>query len=324
MTRKHDDVMNDVLSGLDEQTGQGARTPSRFLRRSGTLAEQGAGERRETMLRLVDPARCRMWEHHNRNYALLTPDSCRDLIDGLKAQGEQEFPAIVRRLPEGESHDWEVICGARRHFAVSWLRANTYPQFRYLIEERELTDEEAFRLADIENRDRADISDYERAKDYAKAIDLYYGGQQKRMAERLEVSPSWLSRYLQLARLPGEIVAAFPAPNDLRELHARQLKPLLADEAAAERVLETARVIARERAAGQGSDVASVLSRLKQGARPPAAPKAKKVAVFRRGPGEQGITVKKSGKVVSMEFPAELSNDSLLAAFRAYLKSRKE
>ncbi|WP_223252097.1 hypothetical protein [Paracoccus mutanolyticus] len=34
-------------------------------------------------------------------------------------------------------------------FAISWLRQTTIAQFRYLIEVRDLTDEEAFRLADI-------------------------------------------------------------------------------------------------------------------------------------------------------------------------------
>jgi ParB family chromosome partitioning protein len=226
VTRRHDTVYEDVLRDLDEKGAPAARAQARFIRRSAALSEQG--ERRETVLRLVEPERCRMWGRHNRDYARLTPENCADLIEGIKAQNGQEFPAIVRRLPEGDTHEWEVICGARRHFAVSWLRANTYPQFRYLIEERELTDEEAFRLADIENRDRADISDYERAKDYAAAIELYYDGQQKKMAERLEVSASWLSRYLQCARLPDEIVAAFASPHEMKELHARELRPLLA------------------------------------------------------------------------------------------------
>ena len=106
------------------------------------------------------------------------------------------------RRRTGPGAPYEVICGARRHFAISWLRANNYPQFRY-----DLTDEEAFRLADIENRDRADLSDYERARDYAHALDLYYGGKQRNMAARLEVSGAWLSRYLYLARLP-EIVSS--------------------------------------------------------------------------------------------------------------------
>ena len=55
----------------------------------------------------------------------------------------------------------------------------------YTVEIRELTDEEAFRLSDIENRAREDISDFERARDYLRALDAYYGGKQQEMAERI-------------------------------------------------------------------------------------------------------------------------------------------
>ena len=257
MTKRHDALFDDVLSGLGDEAPAPAETAgkapgkprggpkeNRFLRRSNALADRAAGTVVEKTLRWVDPARCRMWTRHNRRYDLLTPENCADLIEGFKAQGAQEFPAIVRRLPEGEGHDYEVICGARRHWTVSWLRANNYPKFEFLIEVRELTDEEAFRLADIENRDRRDLSDYERAIDYAAALEAYYGGSQLAMAERLEVSRAWLSRFLDLARLPGEIVAAYPAPTEIRENHARKLKPLLGDEAAAERVLARAANIA--------------------------------------------------------------------------------
>jgi hypothetical protein len=68
-------------------------------------------------------------------------------------------------LADRVAREYEVICGARRHWTVAWLRANNYRQFRFLVEVRELSDEEAFRLSDIENRDREDISDYERAID---------------------------------------------------------------------------------------------------------------------------------------------------------------
>ena len=94
------------------------------------------------------------------------------------------------------------------------------PEFRFLIEPRELSDEEAFRLADLENRSRKDLSDYERAIDYARAIERYYDGSQQRMAERLEVSKSWLSRYLELARLPPEVIAAFGSPHVIGISHA--------------------------------------------------------------------------------------------------------
>ena len=251
MSKRHDAIFDDVLSGLGDNAAKPEdRGGARFLKRSNALSE--SGEREEKTLRWVDAAVCRMWEKHNRAYDLLTEDNCRDLIDGIRSQGQQEFPAIVRRLPVGDPAEYEVICGARRHFAVSWLNANNYPQFRYLIEVRDLTDEEAFRLADIENRDREDISDYERARDYAAAVQNYYGGKQKLMAQRLEVSEAWLSRYLQLAKLPGEIVSAYASIRDIKELHARQLKPLMADDAAKEVILRAAGGIADAQAKARG------------------------------------------------------------------------
>lgn len=331
MSKKHDAIFDDVLSGLNTsgaQAPQSDRTGARFLKRSTTIGERMSGEVQEKTLHLVDPARCRMWSRHNRDYALLTDENCRDLIDGIKSQGQQEFPAIVRRL-EGEDHEFEVICGARRHFAVSWLRGNNYPQFRYLVEVRDITDEEAFRLADIENRDREDISDYERAVDYAAAIKLYYGGQQKAMAERLEVSPPWLSRYLVLAKMPDAVLDAFASRRDIRERHARALKPMLSDPAQAKALLEEAAFLAKtqKRAAkGQGGyvEAAEVFKRLKAAAKP--APKTAKVAtgtLFTRSKGERGIMVKKRGNQVQMSFDADLSPASLRMAFENYLKASK-
>lgn len=328
MSKKHDAVFDDVLSGLDSPAPTTDRPGARFLKRSTSIGERMSGERQEKTLHLVDPARCRMWARHNRDYALLTQDNCRDLIDGIKAQGQQEFPAIVRRL-EGEAQDFEVICGARRHFAVSWLRAHNYPQYRYLVEVRDLTDEEAFRLADIENRDREDISDYERAVDYAEAIRLYYGGAQKAMAERLEVSPPWLSRYLALAKMPEEILSAFASKRDIRERHARELKPLLNVPQQAQAIMAEAATLTHQQAKaakGQGGfiDAAEVFKRLKTAAKPKVKPaKVPTGKLYARSSGERGILVKKQGKQVKMEFDADLSERSLRAAFDAYLKARK-
>lgn len=328
MSKKHDAIFDDVLSGLDTPSPSTERGGARFLKRSTSIGERMTGERQEKTLHLVDPERCRMWERHNRDYALLSEENCRDLIDGIKAQGQQEFPAIVRRL-EGSEHDFEVICGARRHYAVSWLRANNYPQYRYLVEVRDLTDEEAFRLADIENRDREDISDYERAVDYAEAIRLYYGGAQKAMAERLEVSPPWLSRYLVLAKMPEEILNAFASKRDIRERHARALKPLLSNPDQASAIMEEAAFLAKSQArAAQGKgayiDAQEVFKRLVSVAKP----KVKTVKVstgklYARSSGERGIMVKKQGKQVHMAFDADLSDGALRAAFESYLSTRK-
>ena len=318
MSKKHDAIFGDVLKDLDAEeapTGEGDRGQARFLKRTTAMSEQAAGARQEKVLRLVDPATCVMWSGHNRAYDLLTPENCADLIEGLKAQGQQEFPAIVRRL-DGPGAEYEVICGARRHFAVSWLRANNYPQFRYLIEERALTDEEAFRLADIENRDREDISDYERAVDYARAVDRYYGGQQKTMAERLQMSPGFLSRFLQLANLEPEIVAAFASVRDIREIHARQLRPLMVDAAARDRVLEAARAIA----AGEARPgAAEVMARLKAAGSPP----RKRVVADRVFKNPEGnVRLRRKGTMLSLEFHRDLSDTALRAAVDAFLKDR--
>jgi ParB family transcriptional regulator, chromosome partitioning protein len=216
--------------------------------RDNRLAELAAGNSVARIHELIDPARCRIWEGHNRDYASLNAQTCADLIESFKAQGRQEIPATVRRIQGDSDHTYEVICGARRHWAVSWMRANNYPEFKFLIEPRELTDEEAFRIADLENRSRRDLSDYERALDYARAIERYYEGSQQRMAERLEVTKSWLSRYLELAKLPAEILRAFGSPHTLGISHGAILAPLLRKSEQREHLLAEARVLDAEQA----------------------------------------------------------------------------
>ena len=163
--------------------------------REGAIWEVSSGKKVTRVVRRVDPNRCRIWSRHNRRYDLLSPESCADLIEGFRQQGGQEFPAIVRRVTDGAPFDYEVISGARRHWTARFLK------YDFLVEERELNDLEAFRLSDVENRHREDLSDYERAVDYLQALDLYYEGSQKQMAMNLERSEGWLSRYLDLARL---------------------------------------------------------------------------------------------------------------------------
>lgn len=179
-----------------------------------------SGSKVKTPRLLVEPSQCKIWEKHNRDYALLNETKCKDLIDQFKVTGKQEFPGIVRLIDGGGEIKYEIICGARRFWTCQYLG------WKYFIEIRDLSDEEAFRLSDIENRAREDISDYERALDYKKALGHYYQNQVQ-MANRLEVTTSWLSRYLDLADLPDEIVKAYRDITDIKAIHARKLKPYL-------------------------------------------------------------------------------------------------
>ena len=276
--RKPSDIVSGLIENFEEpeiagpkSTQQSGVGTGNLLARHSQLADIVSGDVVEKTLLWVNPGCCRMWQRHNRRYEDLNENNCADLIEGLKAQGRQEFPSIVRALPENSEFSYEVICGARRHWAISWLRENNYPEFRFLIEIRDLSDEEAFRLGDIENRDRQDISDYERATDYLQALEIYYGGRQRSMAERLEVSESWLSKYLDLARLPDEIVGAYAQVSDIREKHARDLKPLLKNRDQRKKVVAEAKILHLEQSAakvgeGRAIDGPEVLSKLKKAA----------------------------------------------------------
>lgn len=274
--------------------------------RDNRIAQLASGAIVQRTHELVDPARCRMWAGHNREYGLLNEERCSDLIESLKSQGRQEVPAIVRRVRGEPDYDFEVICGARRHWSVSWLRSHNYPEFRFLVESRELTDEEAFRLADLENRAREDITDFERARDYLKALDGYYEGHQGRMAERLNVSQSWLSRYLDLARLPDALTVAFPDVHALRIKHVTLLKPLLKPDDRKTRVFSKAADLAERWANGEeAKGPADVIRALALAADPPkktGSPKKTGMAETISGSGDKPLLKieKRTSKAVTL------------------------
>lgn len=317
-----------------EPTGEAAAAvpaatiPPRVNDRMMGLSRLASGDLQEKTLKLVDPARCRMWSRHNRKYELLTPENTAELLEGLRAQGRQEFPAIVRRVADDPSFDYEVIAGARRHWAVSYLRAVEHREIKYLVEERELSDEQAFRLADIENRARKDLSDYERAVDYLSAIDLYYGGVAARMAERLDRPKAWLSRFLDLGRLPVEVVDAFGDHLQVLEKHARDLKPVLAQNPERGRVIAAAKKLAGEqsqrREAGQAYiEPAKVIATLRNaGLGKSAAPaSAEETRVVKHG-AVTLFTVKPKGNgkaVLELALDAGASNADFIAALEAEL-----
>ena len=181
-----------------------------------------SGSKVKTPRLLVEPSQCKIWDRHNRTYELLNETRCKDLIGQFKETGKQEFPGIVRLIEGHGNIKYEIICGARRFWTSQYLG------WKYFVEIRDLSDEEAFRLSDIENRAREDISDYERALDYKNALGHYYQNQVQ-MANRLEVSTSWLSRYLDLAVLPEEIINAYKDITEIKVIHARKLKPFLVE-----------------------------------------------------------------------------------------------
>jgi ParB family chromosome partitioning protein len=183
----------------------------------------------------IDPAQCRL----PPGRLPIAPSECAHLIDSIRAHG-QLVPGLVRRTPPGDPVRYEIICGARRHFAINTLGQNR-PFFAAI---RPLSDEAAFAAADRENRHRTDISDLQRALDYSFALDRHYGGSQAHMARAIQIQPAALSRYLSLASVPPDIFAAFGHPARLTVALARALFPHLKNETVHHRILQTARDMA--------------------------------------------------------------------------------
>jgi ParB family chromosome partitioning protein len=247
-------------NNLDDESELDKLSPSEGIMasRSQTLARIATGKAVTDRTEWVDPARCRPWRLHNRDLDHLSEETCRDLIDAFLSAKKQRIPAIVRRLRDDPDHDFEIIAGVRRWWTVEWLRANHHPEFEYLVTVQHVTDEEAFRISDIENRARKDISDWERAKEYAGALMEFYDGNQSQMAEHLNISRSWLSRLLDVARLPDEIVAAFSDTHDITIRICRDIKPLTNDARAFELMRSEAEKIEEERRA-TGTKLAGAL-----------------------------------------------------------------
>jgi ParB family chromosome partitioning protein len=103
-----------------------------------------------------------------------------------------------------------------------------------------------------------------------RALDAYYEGRQKVMAEQINVTESWLSRYLDLARLPAELMVAFAVPQDLRIKHVTAIKPLLKPEDRRQRVFTEATRLAEAQAnRGVPMPVPDVIRALALAADPP-------------------------------------------------------
>lgn len=173
-------------------------------------------------LKTVNPFRCKMWELHDRLESSLTEETCRAEIESISRKG-QLVPALARALHNDPGHDYELIYGARRLFVARHLNKPL------LVEIRDISDREAIIAMDIENRQRKDISPYERGLSYANWLRSGQFSSQDELARELRISASQVSRLLRVARLPAVIVSAFGNPTAIREVWGVELSEALED-----------------------------------------------------------------------------------------------
>mgnify|MGYP000343419310 CR=1 FL=1 len=187
----------------------------------------------------VSPEKCRIQERPNRFYDLLTPERCASLISSIEGQG-QKIPVVARQTGELDK-PYEIVVGRRRHFVATYLKIDL------LIDVRVLSDEEAFLLSDAENDGREDLSDLEKAYDWADALENLYNNNVARLAAALNKTRPTVYEYLALAKLDKEIICAFDSPLDVKKGHAAKFVSLLKDPNAKKRLFDMAAELSKKK-----------------------------------------------------------------------------
>lgn len=186
-----------------------------------------------------------------------TPEALSQLADSIKEHGVLQ-PLVVRPRPNGL---YQIVAGERR-----WRASRAAGLTEVPVVIRELTDEEAYEIALVENLVRSDLNPIEEAQGYKTLMDSF-GMTQERVAQRVGCSRSAVANSLRLLTLPAEVMELLQN-GTLTAGHARPLLTL--DPAVA--------VKAAKQIAEQGLSVRQAEQLAKQLAKPAAEPKVPTVA----------------------------------------------
>ena len=141
-----------------------------------------------------------------------------ELSDSIKQNGVLQ-PLLVRKV----GNYYEIVAGERRYQASKLAGLKEVP-----VVIREISDEDVFKLALIENLQRSDLTPIEEARGYKQLIkekDLT----QEELSKILSKSRSAITNTLRLLDLP-EVVQGFVADGLLTAGHARAILAVPSDD----------------------------------------------------------------------------------------------
>ena len=175
--------------------------------------------------RKLDPQRVLPSRWANRHEAsFATADFIRFKADIEHAGGNVQ-PIVVRPLA-GDAGRYEIVFGHRRHRACLELGLPVLAA----IWTAPMSDLDLFAAMDRENRERADLSAWEQGTMYRRALDEQMFPSQRRLAESLGVSHTWVRKAIAVADIPDPVVQCFRSPLELQFKHAEQIgDALMAD-----------------------------------------------------------------------------------------------
>ncbi len=214
-------------------TGAAARTgPGQMLQfRGQMLAVEGElGKLRDrlkehegsTPTRRLDPQAVMPSRWANRHPDSFSTAEFARLKQDIELAGGNVQPISVRVLIDQPGR-YEIVFGHRRHRACSELGIPVLAT----IDVGAVSDHELFSAMDRENRERADLSPYEQGTMYRRALDEKLYPSNRRLAEALGVSHTWVANVLLVADLPAPVVECFRSPLEIQHRHAKSIASAL-------------------------------------------------------------------------------------------------
>ena len=181
-----------------------------------------------------------------------------EAFEGLKADiysaGGNVQAIKVRPIPGSDPQQYEVVFGHRRHRACLELGLPV------LAVVEPITEQALFQEMDRENRQREDLRPYEQGEMYRRALDEALFPSLRKLAESIGATTANVSLAVKIARLPEEVLGAFPSRLDIQYRWSAPLADALEKDAKA--VLDRAQAVALARAGGEKLTSQDVFKRL--------------------------------------------------------------
>ncbi len=160
----------------------------------------------------LDPKKIRATEFRNRLDRSLLADDPKfiELSKSLQAHG-QETPIRVRPVKNVLPFEFEIVSGHRRHTACLALDAASPEGFPILA----IIDAAAGEARDLvlkmyrENEERYDLSAFEKGRMFARWLDAGVYDSQRELAAAIGLGEAAAAKYLAVASLPHQVLAAF-------------------------------------------------------------------------------------------------------------------
>jgi len=274
------------------------------------LAMGDKGSQMPKQITLINPFRYRLWDLHDRFEANITEESCRAEVESISRHG-QIVPALGRAVRGNPGYDVEIICGARRLFVARHIKRDL------AVELRDVSDREALILMDTENRQRTDISPYERGMSYGRWLSSGHFQSQEDIARALKVSAAQVSRLLKLARLPAVVVDAFASPCDIYESWGLELVEALGEPERRAQTIKRARALCTQNPRPRGADVYREL--LTSGCKGGRTKATKHDEVVKDNSGQPLFRIRQLRNSIALLLPVEKTPATTLAAIRQTL-----